>query len=356
MPKRIAILGIKDWDYALTCRSHHLAVALAQCGSNVTYIDPLWLPSSDNQPKAESSLNYEIEEAGPTEITRIRAVGGLRPSLRQASCEELYKRAGSLLRDALLRRQSQFDVVIMSMPLDIHLAIAFENAALVADFVDHYAGYFPNLANQQQKFLREAACVFCVSEPLMGLARLSNTHCVFLPNALPPRQPPYPAAKAGMVYAGAINERMGLAWLETVAKQLPSYRLSLFGPIQTRVDSLLKLPNVAYHGTVDHDALMQRLPSYQIGLVPFDRRSVAYYCDPMKAYDYLAADLVVLGAPLPALERLRPYVVCVSDPTEIAPVAARELTLYRSYRLGAEFVRRESWSARAAEMLDVFSG
>ena len=60
---------------------------------------------------------------------------------------------------------------------------------------------------------------------------------------------------------------------------------------------------------------VQVVKTMDVALIPFRRDQVTYHADPIKAYEYLAAGLPVVGTAMPALRRLE-HVIRLAQTTD----------------------------------------
>ncbi|MEM1011441.1 MAG: glycosyltransferase family 9 protein [Planctomycetota bacterium] len=154
-------------------------------------------------------------------------------------------------------------------------------------------------------------------------------------------------------FLGQIDERLDQPLIQRLATEQPDVAIVLAGPVKAGTDlsSLLALPNVFTTGKVPYAELPGLYKVLDVGLVPYVQSDLTRACNPLKAYEYLAADLPVVATALPGLNSVRDAAfVCESHDDFIAAVdralAAPEAQVEERRRVAAD----ASWQRRTDEL------
>jgi glycosyltransferase involved in cell wall biosynthesis len=114
-----------------------------------------------------------------------------------------------------------------------------------------------------------------------------------------------------LVYAGHLTKSKGVQLaieaMEEIIKKFPGIRLEIIGtgPFEGVLKEMVKRKKleewVKFLGRMEHDKLMQYLPTCGIALATYepDPNSITYYADPTKPKEYLACGLPVIIAKVP---------------------------------------------------------
>lgn len=160
-----------------------------------------------------------------------------------------------------------------------------------------------------------------------------------------------------LVYAGALDSRIDIDWLKTLADAEPSSSIVLVGPLTEpdHVAPLRAVPNVHFHEPVDRGPLTALIRNADAGLLPHRITRLTSAMSPLKLLEYLAAGLPVAATNLPPVRALgHPGVVLVPDGGDFAAGVRSALAIGRaseSERLA--FVEGNSWRFRHEHVLDL---
>ena len=229
------------------------------------------------------------------------------------------------------------------------------------------------LRRQEAQRLAEADHIITVSETLAAEWRARGLTVDVVPNGCDAERFARAAADARpddvrltgpvAVFVGHLSERIDVRHLEAVADR--GVGLLLVGPRQlgfdpSRIEPLLARPNVQWVGPRAHDALPAYLGVGAVGLVPYADTRFNRHSFPLKALEYLAAGLPVVGTDLPALRELAGTDVTVAaDPALFADAVEAIVTAGSQPSSAAArraFAAHHDWSQRAqhfAELIGV---
>ena len=161
-------------------------------------------------------------------------------------------------------------------------------------------------------------------------------------------------------FVGHINKRIDLRLLEAVADR--GWSLLMVGPRDpnfepSRLDTLLRRPNVQWVGPKPFDALPSYFRLIDVGLVPYGDSPFNRGSFPLKTLEYLAAGRGVVASDLPAIRWLGTDLISIaSEPADFADCVGSLIRAGRPRDLTARrraLASRHSWANRAAEMHEV---
>ncbi len=109
-----------------------------------------------------------------------------------------------------------------------------------------------------------------------------------------------------MVFIGGMKGKIDFKLLELMAKKKPGWSLVLIGPKTEEnldFDKLIKLDNVYWLGSIEHERVAGYLKECDVGLLPFRKIEYNKAVFPLKMFEYMAAGLPVVGCNLPSTEK-----------------------------------------------------
>jgi glycosyltransferase involved in cell wall biosynthesis len=100
-------------------------------------------------------------------------------------------------------------------------------------------------------------------------------------------------------YYGAIDERLDLELLDSLAQAHPEWQIVLVGPV-VKIDpaSLPRRPNIHFLGQRSYDDLPRYLAGWDVCLLPFARNDATRFISPTKTLEYMAAELPIVSTPI----------------------------------------------------------
>lgn len=221
----------------------------------------------------------------------------------------------------------------------------------------------------EERFARRADLVLASAPALAERMRTLSSHVLYAPNVADtgtfatalepgPVDPdldslPHPR----LVFQGAIvATKLDVQLLAQVAELRPEWSIVLVGPRGAGdptgdLSPLDNAANIHMIGARPADDLPQVLRGADIGLIPYAINDLTRSVFPMKVYEYLAAGLLVLTTPLPALDGVV-AIETVSSAEELVAAAERELAAdspqVRQAR--SQAAAAHSWEARLEEI------
>jgi teichuronic acid biosynthesis glycosyltransferase TuaH len=256
---------------------------------------------------------------------------------------------------------ANLDPVLTVMPGARRILFATDDFVAGADLM-----HLPvrRLRRQEARRLAEADHVVTVSTTLAEEWRARGASVSVVPNgcdtalfaraATMPRPAEIRLPERTAVFAGHLGERIDVRMLEAVADR--GIGLLLVGPFRhgfdrSGLEPLLARPGVQWVGARDHAELPAYLGAARVGLIPYVDSQFNRHSYPLKALEYLAAGLPVVGTDLPALRELATDHVVVADGAD-AFAAAVELAVDADPEPSISAARRafaadHDWDGRA---------
>jgi glycosyltransferase involved in cell wall biosynthesis len=356
-------LPMTDWHARLQ-RSSHLARALAAASRQSLYVNPhLGL---------EFRLPYAFDR-GPH--TTALAPGILEFHIHLPCEHEMHTRAFTRAESARIanavsqvvsRAAVPSAALVVSFPAWLEAALELRRRhgfPILYDCHDWLPGFgrtAPALLDAETALFEAADAVIVSSQFLYDHVVANHplrARPVIIRNAVDPLGL-VPAARSGansvIGYLGALDHWFDVEAVSAIASAHSQARVELAGRVEdSRVLALRRHPNVHFLGEVARAGLPALLQGWDAAMIPFVVNDLTLAADPIKLYEYFAAGLPVVSAPLPEVERYRPLVYIADSPAAFAGMASvaikekdEELC---SRRIAA--ASSETWDARARELL-----
>ncbi|MCP4632971.1 MAG: glycosyltransferase family 1 protein, partial [candidate division Zixibacteria bacterium] len=102
-------------------------------------------------------------------------------------------------------------------------------------------------------------------------------------------------------FVGSMSDWIDYDLIAEIAKSYPKSSVVLVGPVKggMKPGILESLPNVFFLGKKKLDELPGYLKGFTCGINPFKRVGIAEKVNPLKVYEYLAAELPVISIDMP---------------------------------------------------------
>jgi heptosyltransferase-2 len=319
----IVCFGQSDWGGTWVTKQQLLS-RLVSRGHRVLFVNPIAPPS----PHAPSKPFVEEVRPGLHVLTlppRRTAAG----RIAQRLYGPLTKRR---VRQAAERLGLWAPVVLCLWPDSRWLVESIDRSALIyfaEDDNSAFGGMGDGFARRQQeeerRLVEEADVVLAVSKTLLEkyqAIRADQGRCYLQENGVAlgdfsvasmshvprnvvferiEREMPHLAGTVG--FAGQIDERMDQNLVCELAERRRDVAVVLAGPVKQGVDvsKMLAQPNIYTTGRLCYDELGGVYGHLDVGLVPYVLSPLTRSCNPLKAYEYLAADLPTVATYLPGL-------------------------------------------------------
>jgi glycosyltransferase involved in cell wall biosynthesis len=349
-------------------RCQQLALCLAE-HTDVVYVEPNRSFLQTLRRRVDQALP---DQALPSRLSVFRPGAGLPLGRTLGAINRLNYTwtASALLRFLNAGGLGMPSTLIVTYPDQVDCLGAFAGVPVVYDLMDE-PGLFLR-PWQQRRFARlndwlldNARVLVTSSHVLLARygARAREAVCIGngvsdqllaeLPGAVPDRALcRLPGPRIG--YVGMISHWFDFATVRALAEACSQGTVILVGPVGCK---LPRLPaNVVLLGPVPHRSLAPVLRAFDVGLIPFRRSSAIDAVNPVKLYEYLAAGLPVLAAAFDELEHYTNFVTCYRSDRDAVTALQRVLSRPASLEEQKEresFARRNSWSARARQLLHI---
>lgn len=337
-------MGMKPWAYPLRMRTRFIAEVFSKHGWDVVYVNPLWNSSCEYSPRLIENTNIEREG----EVTVVTLPASEMYFLSKKETQVNYENNSANLKKALSRLDFNPDVVWLSTPLDLLLLPDWHGFTIV-DYFDDISGYFPILEPRMPEYFKKADIILPITETLIDKIPESERKKAYLsPSATPSTEIKSNDVRGdGVVFAGVMNSRFDVSWIEHAAKSNPNVSFTLIGIDFTEHD-YSDVGNVEVKPPMEHSVLIEEMSNYKIGVIPYITDSEAHYCDPQKIYDYINAGLHVISSDVLAVHR---YPLCkvVTDKESFSSMIASLIpTLLSSSDFAQmhDFLNENTWEVR----------
>ena len=145
-----------------------------------------------------------------------------------------------------------------------------------------------------------------------------------------------------------------------VARTQPRWLIHLLGAVDPEPhrpsvrERLRNFPNIFFHGAIPHAELPQYAAAFDVALAPFPENDFTRGRDPIKIYEYLAAQLPVVASYAPQLEQM-PYVRVAHSPQEFVQAVQDAAQTRVNPRTLNDFLAQQAWDTRAEILLQILS-
>lgn len=163
-------------------------------------------------------------------------------------------------------------------------------------------------------------------------------------------------------FVGAISHyKVDFELLAELATKRPEWSFVLIGKVgegdpDTNVE-ILNLPNIYMIGPKSYADLPQYLAGFDVVLIPCRSNDYTKAMFPMKFFEYLAAEKMIVASDLPALVEFRDLFIQAKDASEfekgIMQVLNKERLFDEKMRTAA---KENTWDSRMIKMLDIVEG
>lgn len=372
----IVCFGQQNWHVTWTAKQQ-LLTRLARRGHRVLYVDPI-----PTVPDADAPLGHRLAALWPgrSGVGVQQVQDGLHvftPTQPTVLPQRLRGRwLGLALRGVTEQLGLWAPVAICCWPAQRWLMsridacarvyLAFDDNASFKDLPEEFAEH---QRREEALLLREADLVLTVSPTLAERFGATHERVLLQENGVDlddfsteamAAAPPHPVfvtlpegGKGTIGFVGNIDDRLDIPLLRTLADRLPEVNIVLFGRVaEPEVKAALEdFPNIHFAGFVPYRDLAGVYSRLDAGIVPYVDSPLTRACNPLKVYEYLAADLPTVTTPLPGLNSTRDAVTVATNAD--AFVEAIEQAL-RSPEAGAEarwaVAKSAGWQKRTDEL------
>ncbi len=245
-----------------------------------------------------------------------------------------------------------------------------------------FRGVIGDLIDDQRNFEMSPAYrprIVASYEATLPLCDLTFTNCAaqveafadltrrihVVPNGteLPPAEPgPLPPALAALShpiagYVGNLRDRIDWGLLRATALAMPQVNFAIVGGGARREDAALldDLPNVTFTGVVPYEQVQACIRCFDVALVPHLRNALTASMNPLKVYNYFAADRPIVSTEVENVDAaLQPFIRFASGPDAFAAAITQALAAPRKRRRGYQkALSGITWETRARSVISL---
>lgn len=179
------------------------------------------------------------------------------------------------------------------------------------DEVAEFSSSYKDIVNKNESYLiNNSDAIFCSAQKLYDriIKINSNTYLVrnaaeylHFKNAISEKN-------GGLGFVGALADWIDIDIIKYLAHNLPQEKIHLIGPISVNIDELKKMNNVIVYGKQDYKDLPNFFKKFSVSIAPFKINSLTLGVNPIKFYEYCAAEKITVATRLPELVAYEPYI------------------------------------------------
>ena len=358
MPDVILLAGI-EWELRKQ-RPQQLAFALAEKGCRVHYCAPYSCASRvsgwrSHMPSARHAVFHVRFFA-----RQRKSLGALLDAALEADMR------ASLNAYVASLAQNNAVLLLVEHPLWHEFIDWQKNFFCIYDCIDDYGDFVdahPATNSCEQRLALSAGAITCTAQHLadkftgkanVSLARNACEYSHFVR--------PFPAERDSgrrkvIGYHGAIAEWFDVDLLAMAAREFSEHTFLLVGAYSSEArERLAGLKNVELVGEVEYKRLPLYVHTFDVGLLPFRIQPLTLNTNPVKVYEYLAAGLPVVAAPLPEMNQFGELVATGEGQgfiDALRQTLAQPETM-EAFSARQHFARQHTWEKRADDLLNVY--
>ncbi|MHB8055897.1 MAG: glycosyltransferase family protein [Candidatus Aminicenantales bacterium] len=220
----------------------------------------------------------------------------------------------------------------------------------------------PYFARTEKIVLRKSLFTVVVSDYLFRCKNAKHKYLLYLgaePTFLDHPFASPPGGEITLNYMGFINYRLEARWIVRLARDFPSWKIELVGPIDRKTKRRLAGPsNISLIGLKRGEELRRFTERCQVGLLPFKNNRRMRTCSANNKYwQYLALGKPVVYRDLPDLIRVPEQLLYKASTYEefrnqILRALREDCPEFRTQR--RDFARENNWDRRAEELIGYF--
>lgn len=220
------------------------------------------------------------------------------------------------------------------------------------DEVAEFSGGYKDVVIENERYLiNNADVLFCSAQKLYDRLVENNSNVYLVRNAAEYEhfKDAVSEKNSGIGFVGALADWIDVDIIRYLAQNLPQETIHLIGPVSVNIDDLKKMSNVIVYGKQDYVKLPNILKKFSIAIAPFKINRLTLSVNPIKFYEYCAAEKITVATRLPELVPYEPYVYIADTKEEFLEKVQYALkqnndTLKRAIK---DIGRSNSWESRA---------
>jgi glycosyltransferase involved in cell wall biosynthesis len=222
------------------------------------------------------------------------------------------------------------------------------------------------LKRNYQQIKDQSDLIFTVSDSLKNdlFNNQSNTH--WLPNAVDLdyfQSQNQPSEKLKNIprpiigFLGILQDRIDIEIIKYLAQKNPDKSIVLAGPVWPNFPQaeLSKYKNIYFMGQIAHWDIPSLYNGFSVGIIPYKTNAFVKSTDPMKYYEYLAANLPIVSTPTPGIERFG-HLIKIGHTAEEFNNLVNQAINENKDTLNEErnkLLATNTWAIRVRQMLDL---
>lgn len=227
-----------------------------------------------------------------------------------------------------------------------------------------YQRWRPSLLTAYERIAAGGRRVCAVTDAIIDRIRPQGPAAV-VPNgvdaglwAAPAKPPAWFTELPGprLLYIGALGSRIDTEAMRAIARAFPEGTIALVGPLAERdhLAELLEEANVVHHEAVPREQVAALCHGADACLLPHRQTALTEAMSPLKLYEYLASGTPTVATDLVPVRRAGGSIVRVPPGGDFAAAVRNALAAGPiSEDARQEFIARNSWASRSAEVLDL---
>jgi O-antigen biosynthesis protein len=357
----VLVFAVIDWHFR-TQRPQHLARGFAERGHRVFYISNQFIDAFDPGYTLERlDTNGRLHQIKLT-VSGTPAIYFAPPTSKD---ETMVSNSLALLMQDMDIRSS---IALIQHAYWQPMAWLLPNSIRIYDCMDHHEGFGnvpEKLIKLEHQMLRQTDLVVASSTWLEEFAKSHNSQVAVVRNAAdvehfkvaPNTIYSDPAGRKTIGYIGAIAEWFDIELVRSVARGNPEARVLLVGNDTVQASrALADEPNIEFTGEVPYAKLPYYLHAFDVCLLPFKIIPLTQATNPVKVYEYLAAQKSVVSVALPEMVQFNSLIKVSSTAQDFVEAVTSELSkpLDLCGELAIkrlEFAQLQSWSYRIDSLL-----
>lgn len=260
----------------------------------------------------------------------------------------------------LERFASQQDtMVVIGKPSLLALATLkrLPQARSVYDAMDEFPAFYSGLsrrafARREERVVRQVDTLWVTSTRLKRHWSAVRPDLQLLPNAVDDTLLPAPREKVQSPkkvfgYVGTIATWFDWDWVIALALERPQDVIRLIGPVFSPARATLP-QNIELLPGCHHEAALQAMLDFDVGLIPFIQNELTASVDPIKYYEYRALGLPVISTKFGEMEfhAHEQGTFIVETLESLGARIESALNFQDDATAAREFAKRNSWRAR----------
>lgn len=359
--KRLVFLSPVPWE-SFSQRPHKFIDWIhSRTGASVLWVDPYptRFPRLSDFRRLQKLPEPSQSSAPPSWLTVVKPFGlPIEPVPGSSRVNRWFWQQALAKIDDFVSHAPTWLVIGKPSAFALHLLKRLRHCRSMYDAMDNFPAFYAGfsrlaLARHERLIAQRVDVIWASSSGLSSrwgrirddVRLVHNALDLSILNATRPARGSSTAKVLG--YVGTIADWFDWEWVIALARARPNDEVRLIGPVFSPPAN--KLPaNVALLPACSHEAALQAMTEFDVGLIPFKRNALTASVDPIKYYEYRALSLPVVSTAFGGMQgRSGMAGVFISQSTaDIAPMITDALQCKRDPGAALEFALQNSWEVR----------